>query len=47
MKGHEGAVFARTFIHSIVLNMFLGALVAIQQYVTPWVIPVIPSTGGS
>jgi lactate permease len=47
MKGHEGAVFARTFIHSIVLNLFLGVLVAIQQYVIPWVIPVVPGTGGN
>jgi lactate permease len=41
MKGQEGAIFARTFIHSIVLNLLLGALIAVQQYLIPWVIPVI------
>ncbi|HWA10601.1 MAG TPA: L-lactate permease [Opitutaceae bacterium] len=41
LKGQEGAVFARTFLHSIVLTLVLVALVAIQQYVTPWVIPAI------
>jgi lactate permease len=39
MVGQEGNVFARTFVHSIVLNVILGALVAIQQYIIPWVIP--------
>jgi lactate permease len=39
MAGQE--VFARTFIHSIVLTIVLGVLVAIQQYVIPWVIPVV------
>lgn len=43
MKGQEGAIFARTFIHSIVLNLLLGALIAVQQYLIPWV---IPSIGG-
>ena len=41
MVGQEGKVFARTFVHSIVLTIFLGVLVAIQQYVIPWVIPVV------
>jgi lactate permease len=41
MAGQEGAVFARTFIHSIVLTIFLGGLVAIQQFLIPWVIPVV------
>jgi lactate permease len=40
MKGQEGQVFARTFVHSIVLTVLLGLLVAIQQYLIPWVIPV-------
>jgi lactate permease len=39
MVGREGEVFARTFVHSIVLTMLLGVLVAIQQYLIPWVIP--------
>ena len=39
LAGHEGAVFARTFIHSIVLTLLLGGLVAAQQYLVPWIIP--------
>jgi L-lactate permease len=39
LAGHEGVVFARTFIHSIVLTLLLGLLVAAQQYLIPWVIP--------
>jgi lactate permease len=39
MVGQEGNVFARTFVHSIVLNLILGVLVVIQQYIIPWVIP--------
>jgi lactate permease len=42
LKGKEGEVFARTFWHSILLTLFLGLLVAAQQYLIPWVIP----TGG-
>jgi lactate permease len=41
MVGQEGVVFARTFIHSVVLTVLLGGLVAIQQYLIPWVIPVV------
>lgn len=41
MVGQEGVVFARTFIHSVVLTILLGGLVAIQQYLIPWVIPVV------
>jgi lactate permease len=36
-------VFARTFVHSIVLTILLGLLVAIQQYLLPGI---IPSAGG-
>ena len=39
LKGQEGVVFARTFKHSIVLTLVLGALVVLQQYVFPWMIP--------
>jgi lactate permease len=39
LKGQEGVVFARTFLHSIVLTMLLGVIVAIQQYLIPWIIP--------
>ena len=41
LKGHEGVVFARTFWHSIVLTLLLSVLVAFQQFVIPWVIPVV------
>ncbi len=41
LKGHEGVVFARTFIHSVVLTLLLSALVALQQFVFPWVIPTV------
>lgn len=39
LKGHEGEVFAKTFIHSIVLTLLLGLLIAAQQFLFPWVIP--------
>jgi len=39
LKGQEGVVFARTFIHSIALTVLLGLLVALQQYVIPGIIP--------
>jgi lactate permease len=39
LQGQEGAIFARTFIHSIVLTLLLVALVAIQQFVLPGMIP--------
>lgn len=42
MAGHEGEVFARTFWHSIVLTLLLSGLVAIQQFLIPGVIPLLP-----
>ncbi len=39
MAGQEGRVFARTFIHSIILTLILAALVIAQQFVFPWMIP--------
>ena len=39
LKGKEGAVLARTFIHSIVLTLVLVAIVIVQQYVVPGIIP--------
>ena len=41
LKGQEGVVFARTFWHSILLTVLLGALVAVQQFLIPWVIPAV------
>ncbi|HEY4339955.1 MAG TPA: L-lactate permease, partial [Steroidobacteraceae bacterium] len=39
LQGQEGAIFARTFIHSIILTLLLVALVVIQQFVLPGMIP--------
>jgi lactate permease len=39
LKGHEGIVFARTFIHSVALTILLGLLVAVQQFLIPGIIP--------
>ena len=39
LKGREGAVFARTFVHSIVFTLMLAALVLAQQYLIPGIIP--------
>jgi lactate permease len=39
LKGKEGAVLARTFIHSIVLTLVLVVIVIVQQYVIPGIIP--------
>ena len=39
LRGQEGVVFARTFWHSVILTLFLGVLVALQQYVFPGIIP--------
>src|SRR5450755_1172129 len=39
LKGQEGAVLARTFVHSIVLTLMLVVIVIIQQYVVPGIIP--------
>ena len=39
LKGQEGAVFARTFKHSVFLTFVLGVIVVLQQYVFPGIIP--------
>lgn len=39
LKGREGAIFARTFVHSVVFTLLLAALVLAQQYLVPGVIP--------
>jgi lactate permease len=39
LKGKEGAVLARTFLHSIVLTLVLVVIVIIQQYFVPGMIP--------
>jgi lactate permease len=42
LKGQEGAVLARTFVHSIVLTLILVLLVAIEQFLIPAIIPALP-----
>jgi lactate permease len=39
LKGKEGLVVARTFLHSVVLTLVLVVIVIIQQYLVPQVIP--------
>jgi lactate permease len=39
LKGKEGLVVARTFLHSIVLTLVLVVIVIIQQYLVPGIIP--------
>jgi lactate permease len=39
LRGHEGNIFARTFIHSILLTVLLGILVFMQQHFWTWMIP--------
>jgi lactate permease len=42
LKGQEGAILARTFLHSVILTLVLVVIVVIEQYVVPGVIPVVP-----
>jgi lactate permease len=44
LKGQEGRVFARIFIHSIILTLVLVVLVAVQQFLIPGIIPSAPAT---
>jgi lactate permease len=44
LKGKEGVVLARTFVHSIVLTLLLVAIVIIQQYFLPGIIPSFVAT---
>ena len=39
LKGQEGAIFARTFWHSVILTLILVALVAVQQFLLPQMVP--------
>jgi lactate permease len=47
LKGREGEVVARTFIHSVVLTILLALLVVIQQYVVPQMIPALPAAAAT
>ena len=39
LKGREGAVFARTFMHSVALTLLLVVIVIVQQFLFPGIIP--------
>jgi lactate permease len=39
LKGQEGSVLARTFVHSIILTLALVVIVVVQQYLVPGIIP--------
>ncbi len=41
MIGQEGKVFAKTFVHSVVMTLILALLVILQQFVIPGIIPVV------
>ena len=43
LKGQEGAILARTFVHSVILTLVLVVIVVIQQYLVPGIIPQIAS----
>jgi lactate permease len=45
LKGQEGAILARTFVHSIVLTLILVVIVIVEQYVVPGIIPVYAGAG--
>jgi lactate permease len=38
VRGAESVVFARTFPHSVVLTAALAVIVAVQQFVAPWIV---------
>jgi lactate permease len=42
LKGQEGVVLARTFLHSVVLTMLLVLIVIVQEYWLPAMIPGLP-----
>jgi lactate permease len=43
LRGREGEVLARTFVHSVVLTIALALLVVVQQYIIPQIIPSVPA----
>ena len=43
LRGREGEVLARTFVHSVVLTILLALLVVVQQYIIPEIIPSVPA----
>lgn len=47
LRGQEGAILARTFVHSIVMTLILAVIVTIQQYLLPGIIPNVAETSVS
>jgi lactate permease len=42
LKGQEGAILARTFVHSVALTLILVVIVIVEQFVVPGIIPSFP-----
>ncbi|HEY5102856.1 MAG TPA: L-lactate permease [Steroidobacteraceae bacterium] len=47
LRGREGEVLARTFVHSVVLTILLALLVVVQQYIIPEIIPSVPAAASA
>jgi lactate permease len=43
LKGQEGLILGRTFVHSVVLTLILVVIVVLQQFVVPGIIPTLPA----
>ena len=39
--GREGEIFARVFMHSLILTGLMGVLAMLQAYVVPWMVPAL------
>jgi lactate permease len=37
--GREGEIFAKVFVHSLILTGLMGVLAMLQAYVVPWMVP--------
>ena len=39
--GREGEIFAKVFVHSLILTGLMGVLAMLQAYVVPWMVPAL------
>jgi lactate permease len=39
--GREGEIFAKVFMHSLILTALMGVLAMLQAYVVPWMVPTL------
>jgi len=39
--GREGEIFAKVFMHSLILTALMGLLALLQAYVVPWMVPAL------